>query len=101
MLINDLSRALAVLHRLRPMGSTNSMDDFGTGYASLATLHAFPFDKIKIDRSFVSSMDDNPPSKATVRAGLGLGQGLKVGRVGEGVETAAQLQFLSEAGCDE
>jgi len=100
-IINDLSRALAVLHRLRAMGIHISMDDFGTGYSSLATLQAFPFDKIKIDRSFVSSMDDNPQSKAIVRAVLGLGHSLKMGVVAEGVETAAQLQFLSEAGCDE
>ncbi len=100
-IINDLERARAVLHRLRAMGIHISMDDFGTGYSSLATLQAFPFDKIKIDQSFVSSMDANPQSKAIVRAVLGLGHSLKMGVVAEGVETAAQLQFLSASGCDE
>ncbi|TXN01106.1 EAL domain-containing protein [Methylobacterium sp. WL64] len=100
-IINDLSRALATLCRLKAMGIRISMDDFGTGYSSLATLQAFPFDKIKIDRSFVSSMDANPQSKAIVRAVLGLGRSLKMGVVAEGVETAAQLRFLSKAGCDE
>ncbi|MGH1591452.1 putative bifunctional diguanylate cyclase/phosphodiesterase [Methylobacterium phyllosphaerae] len=100
-IINDLARALAILRRLKAMGIRISMDDFGTGYSSLATLQAFPFDKIKIDRSFVSSMDANPQSKAIVRAVLGLGHSLGMGVVAEGVETAAQLRFLSKAGCDE
>jgi diguanylate cyclase len=100
-IINDLSRALAILRRLKAMGIRISMDDFGTGYSSLATLQAFPFDKIKIDRSFVSSMDANPQSTAIVRAVLGLGHSLGMGVVAEGVETAGQLRFLSKAGCDE
>jgi diguanylate cyclase len=100
-IINDLSRALVILRRLKAMGIRISMDDFGTGYSSLATLQAFPFDKIKIDRSFVSSMDANPQSTAIVRAVLSLGHSLGMGVVAEGVETEAQLRFLSEAGCDE
>ena len=100
-IINDLSRALAILRQLKAMGIRISMDDFGTGYSSLATLQAFPFDKIKIDRSFVSSMDANPQSTAIVRAVLSLGHSLGMGVVAEGVETADQLRFLSKAGCDE
>ena len=71
------------------------MDDFGTGYSSLANLRAFPFDKLKIDKSFITSVDDNEQSAAIVRAVLGLGRGLDLPVVAEGVETAEELQFLA------
>ena len=71
------------------------MDDFGTGYSSLSYLQAFPFDKIKIDQAFISNLDNNPQSAAIVRAVIGLGRGLDLPVVAEGVETAEQLAFLA------
>ena len=75
------------------------MDDFGTGYLSLSYLHSFPFDKIKIDGSFVSNLHANPSSEAVIRAIIGLGGGLGVPLIAEGVETQEQLEFLRSAGC--
>ncbi len=77
------------------------MDDFGTGYSSLSYLQAFPFDKIKIDRSFISDVDSNPHSAAIVRGVLGLAHGLDLPVLAEGVETQQQLAFLKKEGCDE
>ena len=77
------------------------MDDFGTGYSSLSNLRAFPFDKIKIDGSFVRSVHSNDQVATIVRAVLGLGRGLGLPVLAEGVETAAELQFLQEEFCDE
>jgi EAL domain-containing protein (putative c-di-GMP-specific phosphodiesterase class I) len=76
------------------------MDDFGSGYSSLSYLQAFPFDKIKIDRAFVMNLGRNPQSAAIVRAVIGLGHGLEMSIVAEGVETEEQLSFLTEQGCD-
>src|SRR5216683_667027 len=76
------------------------MDDFGSGYSSLSYLQAFPFDKIKIDRAFVMNLGRNPQSAAIVRAVIGLGHGLEMSIVAEGVETQEQLGFLAEVGCD-
>jgi EAL domain-containing protein (putative c-di-GMP-specific phosphodiesterase class I) len=76
------------------------MDDFGSGYSSLTYLQAFPFDKIKIDRGFVMNLGRNPQSAAIVRAVIGLGHGLHVPIVAEGVETQEQLNFLANEGCD-
>jgi len=76
------------------------MDDFGSGYSSLTYLQAFPFDKIKIDRAFVINLGLNPQSAAIVRAVIGLGHGLDVAIVAEGVETHEQLCFLASEGCD-
>ena len=77
------------------------MDDFGTGYSSLSTLRAFPFDKIKLDRSFMAELDGAPQSRAIIRAVLALGESLSIPILAEGVETDAQLSFLREQGCDE
>jgi EAL domain-containing protein (putative c-di-GMP-specific phosphodiesterase class I) len=77
------------------------MDDFGTGYSSLAYLQAFPFDKIKIDKSFISSVVVNPQSAAIVRAVIGLARGLDLPVIAEGVETSDQLSFLTRESCDE
>jgi EAL domain-containing protein (putative c-di-GMP-specific phosphodiesterase class I) len=77
-----------------------SMDDFGSGYSSLSYLQAFPFDKIKIDRAFVINLGRNPQSAAIVRAVIGLGHGLEMSIVAEGVETQEQLGFLADADCD-
>jgi len=90
---------LAVLHQLRSLGVCISMDDFGTGYSSLSYLRSFPFDKIKIDRSFVKELPDNQECGAIVRAVAGIGQCLGVATVAEGVETREQLTRLREEGC--
>ncbi|HEY8063356.1 MAG TPA: EAL domain-containing protein [Methylosinus sp.] len=90
---------LAVLHQLRSLGVCISMDDFGTGYSSLSYLRSFPFDKIKIDRSFVKELPENHECGAIVRAVAGIGQCLGVATVAEGVETREQLARLREEGC--
>jgi diguanylate cyclase (GGDEF)-like protein/PAS domain S-box-containing protein len=100
-LIDDFSRALSIMRRLKALGIRISMDDFGTGYSSLAYLQAFPFDKIKIDQSFISSVVVNPQSAAIVRAVIGLARGLNLPVIAEGVETHDQLAFLTQESCDE
>jgi diguanylate cyclase (GGDEF)-like protein/PAS domain S-box-containing protein len=100
-LIGDFSRAVAILRRLKGLGVRISMDDFGTGYSSLSYLQSFPFDKIKIDQAFISNLDRNPQSAAIVRAVIGLGRGLDLPVVAEGVETEEQLKFLRHEDCDE
>jgi diguanylate cyclase (GGDEF)-like protein/PAS domain S-box-containing protein len=100
-LIGDFSRALSIMRRLKALGVRISMDDFGTGYSSLAYLQAFPFDKIKIDQSFISSVVVNPQSAAIVRAVIGLARGLDLPVIAEGVETREQLSFLTRESCDE
>jgi diguanylate cyclase (GGDEF)-like protein/PAS domain S-box-containing protein len=100
-LIDDFSRAVSVLRRLKALGVRISMDDFGTGYSSLSYLQAFPFDKIKIDQAFISNVERNPHSAAIVRAVIGLARGLDLPVVAEGVETHDQLAFLSREACDE
>ena len=99
-LIEDFDRGLALLRRLKGLGVRISMDDFGSGYSSLSYLQAFPFDKIKIDRAFVMNLGRNPQSAAIIRAVIGLGHGMEMSIVAEGVETQEQLTFLSEQGCD-
>jgi diguanylate cyclase (GGDEF)-like protein/PAS domain S-box-containing protein len=100
-LIGDYSRAVSILRRLKTLGVHIAMDDFGTGYSSLSYLQALPIDKIKIDQAFVANLDRNPHSAAIVRAVIGLGHGLNLPVVAEGVETAAQLEFLSREECNE
>jgi EAL domain-containing protein (putative c-di-GMP-specific phosphodiesterase class I) len=77
------------------------MDDFGTGYSSLSYLQSFPFDKIKIDQSFISNLEKNPQSAAIVRAVIALGRGLDLPVLAEGVETDAQLAYLAREDCAE
>jgi diguanylate cyclase (GGDEF)-like protein/PAS domain S-box-containing protein len=100
-LIGEFSHAIAVLRRLKALGVRIAMDDFGTGYSSLSYLHAFPFDKIKIDLSFISNVDRNAHAAAIVRAVIGLARGLGVPVLAEGVQTDQQLGFLRLEGCDE
>jgi len=100
-LIGDYSRAVSILRRLKALGVRIAMDDFGTGYSSLSYLQAFPFDKIKIDRAFITNLDRNAQSAAIIRAVIGLGRGLNLPVVAEGVETEDQLAFLSREACDE
>jgi diguanylate cyclase (GGDEF)-like protein len=98
-LIDDFSRAVSILRRLKALGVRIALDDFGTGYSSISYLHAFPFDMIKIDRSFVSNLD-HVHSKAILRGVVGLARGLELPVTAEGVETQAQLDVLAHAGCD-
>jgi diguanylate cyclase (GGDEF)-like protein/PAS domain S-box-containing protein len=100
-LIGDSVRALAILRRLKALGVHIAMDDFGTGYSSLSYLQSFPFDKIKIDQAFISNLEKSEQSAAIVRAVIGLGRGLHLPVVAEGVETKEQLEFLSRESCDE
>src|SRR5262249_42758517 len=100
-LIDDFARGVAILPRLKLLGVHIAMDDFGTGYSSLSNLQAFAFDRIKIDRSFISSLQSNRQSATIVRAVIGLGRGLDLPVIAEGVETNDQLMFLSSESCDE
>jgi diguanylate cyclase (GGDEF)-like protein len=100
-MITDMERTTHVLRQLKLLGVSIAMDDFGTGYSSLSTLRAFPFDKIKLDRSFMSELDGGPQSAAIIRAVLALGESLEIPVLAEGVETLEQLTFLRDQGCDE
>ncbi|MEP6840965.1 MAG: GGDEF domain-containing phosphodiesterase, partial [Bradyrhizobium sp.] len=98
-IMSDQSQGLHILRKLKAMGISVAMDDFGTGYSSLATLHAFPFDKLKLDQSFVKRLPDDAAAAAIVRTVLALGDSLGMPVLAEGIETEAQWQFLSGAGC--
>ncbi len=100
-LVRDFTRALAMLRQVKAIGVRIAMDDFGTGYSSLSNLRAFPFDKIKIDGSFIKSVNSNSQAATIVRAVLGLGRGLGLPVLAEGVETDAELRFLQLEACDE
>jgi predicted signal transduction protein with EAL and GGDEF domain len=99
-LIDDFSRAVSILRRLKALGVQIALDDFGTGYSSLSYLHSFAFDRIKIDRAFISDLEHNRHSMAIVRAVVGLGQSLGVPTLAEGVETEVQRAFLIKEACD-
>ncbi len=99
--MDDYSRAVSILRRLKALGVRIAMDDFGTGYSSLSYLQSFPFDKIKIDQTFIAKLENNPQSAAIIHAILGLGRSLKLPVIAEGVETEAQLAFLTAEGCAE
>jgi predicted signal transduction protein with EAL and GGDEF domain len=98
-LLHDSDATLATLHQLRELGVSISMDDFGTGYSSLSYLRKFPFDKIKIDQSFIRELGDGGDSLAIVRAVTGLGSSLGISTIAEGVETPEQLKRLKAEGC--
>ena len=98
-LLQNSEATLSVLHELRSFGVRISLDDFGTGYSSLSYLRSFPFDKIKIDRSFVSELATREDSMAIVRAVTGLGKSLGIVTTAEGVETDAQFDLLRQEGC--
>ena len=100
-LVHDTDRVLLALRRLKLLGVRVALDDFGTGYSSLATLRAFPFDKIKIDKSFISNIALGGQDAAIVRAVVGLAHGLGLPVVAEGVETEAQLSALRHERCEE
>ncbi len=100
-LLNDSESNLAILHQIRALGVRIAMDDFGTGYSSLSYLRFFPFDKIKIDRSFVHELHSNAQCAAIVRAVTSLGASLGVVTTAEGVETVDQMERLRAEGCHE
>ncbi len=100
-LLQDSEATLAALHKLREFGLRISMDDFGTGYSSLSYLRSFPFDKIKIDQSFVHELASRGDSMAIIRAVTGLGKNLGIATTAEGVETNEQLALLRAEGCTE
>jgi diguanylate cyclase (GGDEF)-like protein/PAS domain S-box-containing protein len=100
-LMQNNDTTLATLHQLRDLGARISMDDFGTGYSSLSYLRSFPFDKIKIDRSFINDLSTGDEAVAIVRAILNLASSLKMTTTAEGVETAEQKRLLQATGCDE
>lgn len=99
-LIADPERAEQVLHSLRALGVTIALDDFGTGYSSLGYLHKFPIDSLKIDRSFISQIEQDPKGIDIVSAIIGLAKNFKLGVVAEGIETEKDVQILNELGCD-
>ena len=100
-IIQDKERSLNALRQIRSLGVTIAIDDFGTGYSSLETLRSFPFDRIKLDRSFMSEVEESAQARAVIRAVLALGKSLNISVLAEGVETEQQLQLLLSEGCDE
>ncbi len=101
LLLHSTEPVLRQLAALRALGVRSVMDDFGTGYSSLGHLWRFPFDKLKIDRSFVRDLAHDAKAAAIVETVIGLGRALRVPVTAEGVETEAQLRALAEAGCDQ
>jgi PAS domain S-box-containing protein len=99
-LADDMEHAQSAAHEYKSMGCTLALDDFGTGYSSLLHLQSLPFDELKVDRSFVSSMTQKRESRKIVAAVVGLGQGLGLTTVAEGVETQEQADMLLWMGCE-
>ncbi|MFM9975142.1 MAG: putative bifunctional diguanylate cyclase/phosphodiesterase [Beijerinckiaceae bacterium] len=99
MLLRNTETNLQILHELKAFGIRVSMDDFGTGYSSLGNLRSFPFDKIKIDKSFINDLNKTPDAAAIIRAVLSLGRSLGMSTTAEGVETRDQLAYLRAEGC--
>lgn len=97
----DRERSLKVLQEIKSLGVSVALDDFGTGYSSLDTLRSFPFDKIKLDQSFVRETESNRQTTAIIRAVLALGKSLGIPVLAEGIETHDQLALLAGEGCDE
>ncbi len=100
-LMLDMERTVHVLTRLKALGIAIAMDDFGTGYSSLSTLRAFPFDKIKLDKSFIDDIESDPQARAVMLAVMALGAGLGIPVLAEGVETKEQLLLVRNSGCRE
>jgi EAL domain-containing protein (putative c-di-GMP-specific phosphodiesterase class I) len=100
-LLHDSEATLATLYQLRALGVRIAMDDFGTGYSSLSYLQSFPFDRIKIDRSFVKDIADGVGSLNIVRAVAAMASGLGMRTTAEGVETVEQLETVRAEGCSE
>ncbi len=100
-LIHDLNRALHNLRQIKALGISIAMDDFGTGYSSLSLLNSFPFDRIKIDKSFIQLAGSNTRADAIFHTVIGLGAALRVPVLVEGVETQEQFDFAAASGCEE
>ncbi|HIK63872.1 MAG TPA: EAL domain-containing protein, partial [Henriciella marina] len=100
-LMTDTEFTLQRLKQLKEIGLRISLDDFGTGFSSLSYLRRFPFDKLKIDKSFVEDIDHNHESRAITKATLQIAKALNMSCTAEGVETETQKQYLTEIGCDE
>ena len=100
-LLQDSEATLAMLYQLREVGVSIAMDDFGTGYSSLSYLQSFPFDRIKIDRSFIKDITDGVGSLNIVRAVAALAKGLGMETTAEGVETELQREKVASEGCTE
>ena len=100
-MLEDAEGALEMMQTLKKLGVRLAMDDFGTGYSSLSYLRTFPFDGLKIDRSFLSRMDDSEDDRAIILAIVGLGHALSLTVTAEGIETAEHLDMLKAVGCDE
>ncbi len=100
-LLQGSEETLTVLRELRALGVRIAMDDFGTGYSSLGYLRSFPFDRIKIDRSFIKDLEESADCKAIIRVVTGLGGNLGIATTAEGVETVEQLNRLHAEGCNE
>jgi len=100
-IIGDKTRARSVLRRIKNLGVAIALDDFGTGHSSLDTLRSFPFDKTKIDRSFVREVCASAQARTILRAIITLGHGLDISVIAEGIETTEQLALLTGEGCDE
>ncbi len=101
LLMDNVTATIVVLNRIKALGFSLSIDDFGTGYSSLNYLYRFPIDKLKIDRSFVQNIHAAPENLAVTKAIIGLGHTLGLEVVAEGVEQAADVKVLQDAGCDE
>ncbi len=99
--MHNPEQSAATLAQLSEMGVHISIDDFGTGYSSLSYLRRFPLDKLKIDRSFIRDLMKNPDDASIVNAIISLAHSLRLRVVAEGVETAEQLEFLRQLGCDQ
>ena len=101
MMMQDVEQAIATMGKLKALGLQLSIDDFGTGYSSLAHLRHFPIDVLKIDKSFVSDIMYSADDAAIVQAIIALAHSLRLKVIAEGVETAQQLAFLRQHGCDQ
>src|SRR5262249_56673939 len=101
LLMQSNEATIRTLHQIRELGVRIAMDDFGTGYSSLSNLRSFPFDKIKIDRSFVEDVANSDDSLKIVQAVANLASALKIVTTAEGVETKRQLEVIRAAGCTE
>jgi diguanylate cyclase (GGDEF)-like protein len=100
-IMKDRARSLHTLRQIRALGVTIALDDFGTGYSSLETLRAFPFDKIKLDRSFMSEIETSSSAEAIIRAVMALSKSLDIPVLAEGIETEGQLSIVEREGCHE
>lgn len=101
MVMQDVERVTAILKELKNMGTSLAMDDFGTGYSSLGYLRRFPFDKLKIDQSFVRDITSDPDNAAIATTVIAMAHSLHLKVIAEGVETEGQLNYLRSHGCDE